>query len=334
MIRLCRLYKVRFLQLHLTDDQAFTFPSKTYPQLTTQNTHGGPAYTLAELRDLEDYATQRGVTLVPEFDVPGHCGTMNRTMGDLFLIKGTKPYEHHATVNFANPKVLQALETLVGEMCSVFQASPYFHIGGDEADFVFAHQHPDFQAAFRKFELGERGQWQLYRHFLVQMNEVVKRQGKQMIVWEGFHRDYTSPFPIPKDVIVMEYECPFYPPQQLVEDGYTVINSSWTPLYVVNRKRWSPEQIYDWNLHLFGQHTTNYSTTPWHQLDKTPQVIGPQMCSWEQSEAIEVSSLRKRLPAMCERIWNPDAGRSVADFSKRVAETDGVFSRFAAVGCV
>ena len=324
---LCRMYKIKYLQLHLTDDPAFTFPSTAYPQLTSKNYHGGPAYTLDELKGLEAYASARGVAIVPEFEVPGHAGTMNRTMPDLFKIKGTKPYEHHATINFADPKVLKAVETIVGEMCDVFKSSPYFHIGGDEADFAFAHQHPDFQAAFKRFDLGDKGQWQLYRRFLLQMNEIVKRRGKRMIVWEGFHRDPESQFQIPKDVTVMEYECPFYPPRQLIEDGYTMINAAWTPLYVVNRKRWTPEQIYAWNLHLLGQHSTNYATTTWHQLEPTPQIIGAQMCSWEQPQTVEISSLRTRLPAMSERIWNPDAGRSYDDYARRAAATDRLLSR-------
>lgn len=326
-VELCRMYKIRYLQLHLTDDPAFTFPSTAYPQLTSKNYHGGPAYTLDELTALEAYASARGVAIVPEFEVPGHAGTMNRTMPDLFKIEGTKPYEHHATINFADAKVLQAVETIVGEMCDVFKSSPYFHIGGDEADFAFAHQHPVFQAAFKRFNLGEKGQWQLYRRFLLQMNEIVKRHGKRMIVWEGFHRDHESQFQIPKDVTVMEYECPFYPPRHLIEDGYAMINAAWTPLYVVNRKRWTPEQIYAWNLYLLGQHSTNYATTTWHQLEPTPQIIGAQMCSWEQPQAIEVSSLRTRLPAMSERIWNPDAARSYDDYVRRAATTDRLLSR-------
>lgn len=337
-VRLCRLYKIRYLQLHLTDDPAFTFPSRAFPKLTSKNYHGGPAYTLAELRGLERYATERGVTIVPELEVPGHAGAMNRTMGELFKIHGTKPYEHHATINFANAKVLKAVDTLVGEICDVFRATPYFHIGGDEADFAFAHQHAEFQAAFKKYGLGAQGQWQLYRHFLIQMNQIVRKRGKQMIVWEGFHRDPRSQFQIPKDVLVMEYECPFYRPSHLIEDGYTMINACWTPLYVVNRQRWRPEQIYAWDLQLLGQHTTSYAKTTWHRVKPTPQIIGAQMCSWEQSEAVEIASLRSRLPAMAERIWNPQAKRPYADFARRAAATDLLLSRliptvrFVAVG--
>ena len=326
-VRLCQLYKIRYLQLHLTDDPAFTFPSTAFPKLTSKNYHGGPAYTLPELRGLERYATERGVTIVPELEVPGHAGAMNRTMGELFKIKGTKPYEHHASINYANGDVIKAVDTLVGEICDVFRATPYFHIGGDEADVAFAHQHPEFKAAFKKYALGAKGQWQLYRHFLIQMNKIVRKRGKRMIVWEGFHRDPRSQFQIPKDVIVMEYECPFYRPAHLIEDGYTVINACWTPLYVVNRKRWTPGQIYAWDLQLFGQHTGTYSRTTWHRVKPTPQIIGAQMCSWEQSEAVEISSLRTRLPAMAERIWNPAAKRPYADFARRAAATDRLLGR-------
>ncbi len=323
---LCHLYKIRYLQLHLTDDQAFTFPSTAFPLLTTHNQHGGPAYTLAELRELEDFAAARGVAIVPELEVPGHAATMNRTMPDLFKIKGTQPYEHHATINFASERVLAALDTLVGEMCAVFKATPYFHIGGDEADFEFAHQHPDFKAAFARHGLSERGQRQLYRLFLIQMNDIVKRHGKRMLVWEGFHPDPASKFQIPADVTVMEYECPFYPPEDLVRDGRTFVNAAWTPLYLVNGHRWSPAKIYGWDLYLLGQFGGNWATIAWHRLAPTPLVIGAQMCAWEQPEHMEVESLRTRLPAMSERVWNPDLGRPYEDFARRSAATDTLLS--------
>jgi hypothetical protein len=113
----------------------------------------------------------------------------------------------------------------------------------------------------------------------------------------------------------------------LVEDGRTVINACWTPLYVVNQKRWSPEQIYAWNLYRFGQHTTRYASTTWHQLETTEQIIGAQMCAWEQPQAVEIESLRTRLPAMSERIWNPNADRSYSDFAQRSAAADRLLGR-------
>jgi hexosaminidase len=327
-IELCRLYKIKYLQLFLTGDEAFAFPSTAFPKLTSPNTQVRRSYTLEELRGLEEYARQRGVAIVPELEVPGHAVVMCKAMPELFEVKGKgTPY----TVNFAKKEALEALDILVGEMCDVFRSTPYFHMGGDEANLNLLELDPDFQAAFKQFGLGEKGQKQLYRRFIIQMNEIVKKHGRQMIVWEGFRPDPASQFQIPKDVIVMEYECPFYPPKRLIADGYTMINTAWTPLYVVNNQRWSPDKIYNWNLYLLGQWTPNYTLTQWHQLDPTPQVLGAQMCAWEQPQELEIPSLRSRLPAMSERIWNPDAGKTYADFAARFQQTDQLLDRLLGV---
>ena len=134
LVELCRLYKVRYLQLHLTDDQAFTFPSRAYPKLNENPQHGGKCYTIEMLQDLVAYADARGVTIIPEYEAPGHSAAANRAMHDLFIIANTKPYEHHASINFCKEEVMRAVATIVGEMCDVFKSTPYFHIGGDEAD--------------------------------------------------------------------------------------------------------------------------------------------------------------------------------------------------------
>ena len=168
IVELCRLYKVRYLQLHLTDDQAFMFPSRAYPLLNTKNEHSRNSYTLDELKDLVAYADLRNVTIVPESEMPGHSAAANRAMHDLFIIAKTKPYEHHASINFCKENVMQAVATVMGEMCNVFKSSPYFHIGGDEADLALAGQNADFKAAMKKY--GLPNQHELYRRFLCQMD--------------------------------------------------------------------------------------------------------------------------------------------------------------------
>ncbi|MCX7047357.1 MAG: family 20 glycosylhydrolase [Candidatus Sumerlaeota bacterium] len=323
---LCRFYKARYLQLHLTDDPAFTFPSTAYPQLTAKNWEGGLFYSLEELRHLERFASERGVVIVPEYEMPGHSGAAVRAMPDLFKASP----KHHATVNFANDKVLQALDTIIAEMCDVFKSTPYFHIGGDECDLTYCHENPDFQEAFKKYNL--KNSHELYRWFVVRMNETVKKQGKKTIVWEGFHPEPKSPIQIPKDIIVMEYECPFYPPEKLAQDGYTFINAAWTPLYIVNKHRWSPDKIYAWDLYTLGQVSSGYSRTQWHKVPPTPLIIGAQMCAWEQPEAVEIASVRSRLPAMSERIWNPQAGRDYKDFEARFKASDARLERL--IHCV
>ena len=323
IVDLCRLYKIRYLHLHLTDDQLWMFPSKAFPLLGTKNEgKNAKPYTLEELKDLVAYADRRSVTIIPEFDMPGHCGSLVRTMPDLFAIKDTKPYIHHASINFVKEDVMKAVETIVGEMCEVFQSSPYFHIGGDEADLALAKQNADFQAAMKEHDAP--GPQELYRRFLVQMNEIVKKNGKLMIVWEGFHRG--GKVKIPTDITVMAYEIVFYKPQHLVEDGYKVINASWTPLYVLKKKHRPADEIYAWNMYQFKPH----GAAPDAQGIVVPPsegVIGANMCSWEQPAEMELPSLRSRLPAMSERIWNPEAGKPFADFERRFKATDKLLDK-------
>ena len=199
----------------------------------------------------------------------------------------------------------------------MFESSPYFHIGGDEADLALADQNVDFQAAMKKY--GLPNQHELYRQFLCRMNEIVKKHGKQMIVWEGFGRH--GKIQIPKDIIVMSYEIRFYLPQDLVEDGYKVINASWTPLYVVNDNRRPPSEIYAWNLRQFKPFGAKAADTG-IVAPRSANVIGAQICAWEQPERLELPNERLRVPAMIERIWNPAAGKSYDDFERRLAGSD------------
>jgi len=324
IVELCRLYKIRYLQLHLSDDQGFMFPSTAFPKVSAQIQNGGKPYTLEELIGLVAYADLRNVTIVPEFDIPGHSAALNRSDPDFWMIRGTKPYEHHASINFARDEVIAACTTIIGEMCQVFKSTPYFHIGGDEADYVFADQNAQFQEAFTKLGLGNKAQHELYRRFLTLMDAAVKKNGKQTIVWEGFGREPNSKYPIPKDVIVMVYENRFYQPDDLLKDGYTVINASWTPLYVLRNLTEYTQKIFEWNIARFGAFTKDYAKTTWRQLEPNKNLAGTQVCSWEQPQAMELGNLRWPLAAMAERVWNPQAGKTWPDFQKRLAATDAL----------
>jgi N-acetyl-beta-hexosaminidase len=83
------LYKARYPQLHLTDDQGWTFPFPKYPRLGTRNygARGGVAprvYRLDELKELVAAADARGVTPVPELEVPGRSGAALRSVPEVF----------------------------------------------------------------------------------------------------------------------------------------------------------------------------------------------------------------------------------------------------------
>lgn len=321
IIQMCRLYKINYLQLHLTDDQSFTFPSSAYPKLKTFQRKNRKLtirrhYTMEELTALVKYADERGVTIIPEFEGPGHSGAMRKAMPELFKREKT------SVINLASEKTYAALDVLVGEMCEVFKSSPYFHIGADEA-WLKGVGKTDEEKDFMKKHGLSKGATGLYNHYIVRLNNIVKKYGKKTIVWEGFHGVGGGGVTIPKDILVMPFESTYNPPHRLAKHGFTLINTAWRPLYVVGGRKWPAWHIYkDWNMRLWMHQNHNTHI----QLKETDPVIGAMMCAWEQSAAKELPSIRPRLHAMSERIWNPNAGKSFEHFEQRAQQSDQLLS--------
>ncbi len=151
VVDLCWFYKVRFLQMHLTDDQLSSWPSRAFPKLRDERA----GWTWDDYVALEAYAIARGVTLVPEIDVPGHSTILRDRYPEVF---GKSPQEL-ATL----PAATEGVKQLVDELLAVFQSTPYVHLGGDES--------------------GVGGD--PLRDFLNRIARHVKARGRRAIVWEG-----------------------------------------------------------------------------------------------------------------------------------------------------
>lgn len=312
---MCRLYKVRYMQLHLTDDQSFTFPSSAYPSLGTKDRH----YSVDELKDLVAFADQRGVTLVPEFDAPGHTGSMRSAMPELFGRPGL------GVVDMANEEVYTAFETIIGEMCDIFTSSPYFHIGADEAWLGTFEKEASTGEAVQRLDLDHAHD--LYLHFIVKMHEYAKANGKQTLMWESFQGTGSRKVQIPREILVMAWETMYQDPQSLIDNGYTIMNVSWKPMYITPGARWSPEYIYGWNMYRWENHWVSAPSYCPMQLEPSDKVIGGQMCAWEIKEEMGVPALRPRLPAAMERFWTRERNRTYADFHARWKRTDTVLQK-------
>ncbi len=111
-VDMCYYYKLSVLHLHFTDDESYTLPSRLYPKLSTP----GRAYTRGEIRALVEYAHSRGVQLMPEIDVPGHCKSFQAEYGDIFGTKG---------VICQHEKSIGAMKALFAELCDMFPYSRY-----------------------------------------------------------------------------------------------------------------------------------------------------------------------------------------------------------------
>ena len=298
LINMMRLYRLRFLQLHMSDDQSWTFPSTAYPNLgkTNSSTRGGPVpklYSVQQWKDLVRYADERGVTIVPEIETPGHSGAARRDLPDAFG-------PDVAVMNMTNPKMYQALDTIIGEAAEIFKSSPYIHIGCDECNMEPISRDVNSKA-FRDAH-GIKDGNDLFAWHLAKMNEIVKKHGKRTIAWQD------APFTdcVPKDVIVMVWHIdgnngatPEY-----VQQGRPVIQVTWTPCVYQPVK-----QVYDWNA--------------WQK--DWPQgglMLGGQLVLWELSGQSSVPFLRYKAVPRGERLWNPYSGLPYTDFARRIETTD------------
>jgi len=313
-IRLARLYKLRYLQLHLTDDQLFTYPFEPITSKLTNN----HVYSREALLDLVSYADARGVTIIPELDLPGHS---SRLMQSGYL----DPGKNHADV--ADPANFKKVTTLVDDMLTVFKSSPYFHIGGDES--------------------GAGGKLVPFlQHINTHLRSKPEGEKRRMLVWEGFHGSPTRELPAKGEdrIIVMAWESSYNAPWNLLKSGYQIINASWKPTYVcgggasthpgnTSGRRFQLKDIYRWKPTIFmhwepgrpvyedrGPKDPKKDDGEWDAsvMKRDKQILGGQMLYWEQAEKVVINSLYQRVATISQRLWNPDKSLSYADFSNNL----------------
>lgn len=306
IVRICRAYKVRYLDLHLTDDQGWTFPSTAFPKLGTTNwgAHGGPApvrYSLAELKDLVKFADERGVILVPKIEVPGHSSQARAILPEIFgYIDPTthKPVDQ-GMMNLTNPRLYPALDTIIGEVMDVFASSPYFDMGFDEVSGLpRVISTPQAKEFMRDKNLVNGSE--LLHSFAMSINDMVKKRGKKLLQWEGA-QSYASP-----DIIVFTWDSNTREAQRLQAKGIPTITVPWD--LGVPWPQWS---MFVCN----GAH-----------LKRTDTVLGACYPAWEQRGDVHIRWLR-RIPTRQERTWGPDNLFTEAGFARRLASTDAVTDR-------
>jgi hexosaminidase len=194
--------KLNVLHWHLTDDQGWRFTSKRYPKLT-QLASDGQFYTPEQMREIVRYATDRGIRVVPEIDMPGHASAIAVAYPELMSAPGPYEMERHwgvlkpvldptkeATYTFA--------EAMVSELAAIFP-DPYLHIGGDEVDDTQWKENTAIQKFMRDNKLADSHALQAY--FNSKLETILEKHHRQMVGWdEIFHPD------LPKSILIQSWQ--------------------------------------------------------------------------------------------------------------------------------
>ena len=129
--------KLNVFHWHLSDDQGFRIESKRFPKLQEQGSDGHYLHAGPSSRGIA-YARDRGIRVVPEFDMPGHATSW--FVGYPQLASGPGPYSDRAEIRHLRSRhgsfarsTYEFLDGFIGEMTALFPDA-FFHIGGDEVN--------------------------------------------------------------------------------------------------------------------------------------------------------------------------------------------------------
>src|ERR1035437_6038129 len=175
--------KLNVLHLHLSDAQGFRVESKKAPKLQELGSEG-MYYTQEQIREMVGYARERGIRIVPEFDVPGHstCWTVaypelaSDTPSPRLVRNDTD--KQQPPLDPTNEKVYKLLDEVFGEMARLFPDA-YFHIGGDEVDPKYWNQSEHIQAFMKAHDLKDANALQAM--FNKRLLTIVHRYGQHML---------------------------------------------------------------------------------------------------------------------------------------------------------
>ncbi|RXJ73173.1 beta-hexosaminidase [Veronia nyctiphanis] len=196
--------KFNHFHWHLTDDEGWRLEIAAYPQLTETGAWRGDSqalkpqfgsgtqkyggfFTKDEVRDVIEFAARRGITVIPEIDVPGHARALIKSLPELLI--ETDDQSEYVSIqqysdNVLNPGLdatYEVLETILDEVCELFP-SPMVHLGGDE---VPEHVWEKSPACLKKQkELGLDDVRELGRHLFRHLQDHLRKRGKNTGCWE------------------------------------------------------------------------------------------------------------------------------------------------------
>ena len=295
--------KMNVFHWHLSENQGFRMESKKFPKLHEMGSDG-LFYTQDEVRDLIAYARDRGIRVVPEFDMPGHATAW--FVGHPELASGKGPYKIERRWGIFEPamdptseKVYKLLDELIAEMAKVFP-DHFFHIGGDEVNGKEWDANPKIQAFMKAH--GIKSNEALQAYFSERVQKLVTKHGKIVVGWD----EVLVPG-VPKDIVIQSWRGQASL-AQAAKLGYRGILSNGYYLDL----GWSAARHYA----VDPMSGDAANLTP----EEKQRILGGESCMWAEyvnPENID-SRIWPRNAAMAERFWSPENVRDAASMYARL----------------
>ena len=335
-VKIMAFYKFNRLQLHLTDDQGWRIEIKKYPRLTQIGSirkesprHGdrkqgdgqvyGPFfYTQDQIRELVAFAQARHVTIMPEFEVPGHFGAALAAQPEFSCTGG--PFEVQTRWGIkrnilcaGNDAALAFAKDVLSEICELFP-SQFIHIGGDEAPRDRWKACPKCQARMKADGLTTEAQLQSWLNH--RLEKFLASKGRRMIGWDEILEGGLTP-----GAVVMSWRGT-QGGIAAAQAGHDVVMSPISHCYFDYAQTKDPREPESFGG--FVPLDLVYSFEPVPPVLSASQqrhVLGAQGNLWGEflwdGKDVEYFGFPRAL-ALAEVLWSPAEARNLADFIGRL----------------
>lgn len=294
--------KLNVFHWHLTEDQGFRVESKKFPKLNQLGSDGN-YYTQEQIKEVIAYARERGIRVVPEFDIPGHSTSW--LVGHPELGSAPGPYTIERRPGIFEPaldptrdEIYKFLETFLGEMAALFP-DEYLHIGGDENEGKQWDRNPAIQAYMK--QKGIKDNHALQAYFNTRLLKILQKHNKKMIGWD----EILQPG-LPKDIVIHSWRGTAAL-AEAARKGYDGIlsNGYYIDLIQPASQHYVPDPL-----------PADSTLTP----EEARHVLGGEATMWGEwvtPETID-SRIWPRTAAIAERLWSPRTVTDVSDMYRRL----------------
>ncbi|MBP2833008.1 family 20 glycosylhydrolase [Aquimarina sp. U1-2] len=288
--------KLNVFHWHLTDDQGFRVESKTFPKLHELGSEG-QFYTHEQIREVIQYASDRGIRVLPEFDVPGHATAILTAYPEIASKDTIYTIERNSgifdpTLDPTKEKTYEFLAAFFKEMSDLFP-DEYIHIGGDENE----GKHWDENERIRKFKKhhGFKNNHELQTYFNIKIQKILKELNKKMMGWE----EIMSP-DIEKSAVLHSWRGE----NEGLPDGESLINAVKLGYHTVLSNGYYIDRMHPVENHyLVDPHPKGVSLTK----EQKAKILGGEVTMW--SELVTPTTIDSRIwprtAAIAERFWSP-----------------------------
>ena len=319
-VDLLSLHKLNVFHLHLTEDQGWRFEVKKYPRLTQVGAwrgetraphwesgdgtpHGG-FYTQDQLRSLVAYAAQRGITVVPEIDVPGHVRALlaaypqfgEDPTGAGYTVATT--FGVFEEVLHLTDETVAMVEDVFTELVDVFP-SEFIHIGGDECPTV-QWQGSEAAAALAR-ERGLDKVALLQRWFTAHLRDWLAARGRRLVGWDEIIDEAEVP-----DAVVMSWRGTA-PGIKALAQGNEVVMAPGHPTYFDHYQSTQDDEPYAIGGHTPWEHVLRYDPAQDIPPEHLDRLLGVQGQLWTEymprAEHVQYMAF-PRAAALAEIAWS------------------------------